>query len=133
MSERLLLDTHVWIWAVLEPERLVPGIAEALEDEANELWLSPISAWELIMLVEKGRVVLDRDPATWISDVASAVPFKDAVLTRQVAIESRRVQLVHDDPADRLIAASAIVHDLVLVTADERLLEAPGLRTLASR
>jgi PIN domain nuclease of toxin-antitoxin system len=133
VSERLLLDTHVWVWALLEPERLVPGIAEALEDESNELWLSPISAWELITLVEKGRVVLDRDPATWISDVSSAVPVRDAVLTRQVAIESRLVRLSHDDPADRFIAATAIVHDLVLVTADERLLEAPDLRTLANR
>jgi PIN domain nuclease of toxin-antitoxin system len=55
------------------------------------------------------------------------------VLTRQVAIESRLVRLSHDDPADRFIAATAIVHDLVLVTADERLLEAPDLRTLANR
>jgi PIN domain nuclease of toxin-antitoxin system len=133
VSERLLLDTHIWIWALLEPERLVPGIAEALQDEANELWLSPISAWELIMLVEKGRVALDRDPATWIADVSSAVPVRDAVLTRQVVIESRLVRLVHDDPADRFIAATAIVHDLVLVTADERLLEAPCLRTRANR
>jgi PIN domain nuclease of toxin-antitoxin system len=133
VSERLLLDTHVWVWALLEPERLVPEVAETLEDEANELWLSPISAWELIMLVEKGRVILDRDPATWISDVSSSVPVRDAVLTRQVAIESRRVRLSHDDPADRFIAATAIVHDLVLVTADARLLEAPDLRTLANR
>jgi PIN domain nuclease of toxin-antitoxin system len=133
VSERLLLDTHVWIWALLEPERLVPAVVEALENEVNELWLSPISAWELIVLVEKGRVVLDRDPAAWISDVSRAVPLRDAVLTRQVAIQSRLVQLSHDDPADRFIAATAIVHDLVLVTADQRLLEAPGLRTLANR
>ncbi len=41
---RLLLDTHIWIWALLEPERLAPAVAEALEHEDNELWLSPISA-----------------------------------------------------------------------------------------
>lgn len=133
MSDRLLLDTHVWVWALLEPERLVPGVAAALEDESNELWLSPISAWELIVLVERGRIVLDREPATWIADVSGAVPLRDAVLTRQVAIQSRLVGLAHDDPADRFIAATAIVHDLVLVTADERLLGAPNVRTLANR
>ena len=61
------------------------------------------------------------------------MPLRDAVLTRQVAIESRLVPLSHEDPADRFIAATAIVHDLDLVTADERLLEARGLRTLANR
>jgi PIN domain nuclease of toxin-antitoxin system len=130
---KLLLDTHIWLWALLEPERLAPAVAEALEDEGNELWLSPISAWELIVLVERGRVILDRPPARWISDVSSAVPLRDAVLTRQVAIESRVVQLPHEDPADRFIAATAIVYDLTLVTADDRLLGVDGVRTLANR
>jgi PIN domain nuclease of toxin-antitoxin system len=133
VSEGLLLDTHIWIWALLEPERLAPAVVAALEDDANELWLSPISASELVLLVEKGRIVLDRDPATWISDVSNAVPLRDAVLTRRVAIESRLVQLSHDDPADRFIAATAIVHDLVLVTADDRLLAARDVPTLANR
>jgi PIN domain nuclease of toxin-antitoxin system len=130
---RLLLDTHIWVWALLEPERLSPAVAEALEDEGNELWLSPISAWELMVLVERGRVVLDRDPARWISDVSSAVPLRDAVLTRQVAIESRLVPVSHEDPADGFIAATAAVYDLTLVTADDRLLGVDGVRTLANR
>ncbi len=130
---RLLLDTHIWLWALLEPERLAPAVAEALEDEGNELWLSPISAWELIVLVEKGRVVLDREPVRWISDVSSAVPLRDAVLTRDVAIESRRLHLPHADPADRFIAATASLFDLTLVTADDRLLALDGVRTLANR
>lgn len=130
---RLLLDTHIWLWALLEPERLVPPVAEALEGEANELWLSPISAWELIVLAEKGRVVLDREPARWIADVSRAVPVRDAVLTRQVAIESRRLRLSHEDPADRFIAATARIYELTLVTADERLLGLDGVPTLANR
>lgn len=130
---RLLLDTHIWIWALLEPERLVPAVAGALEQEDNELWLSPISAWELIVLVEKGRVVLDRDPARWISDVSRHAPLRDAPLTHAVAIESRRLRLRHEDPADRFIAATASVYDLTLVTADERLLELDDVRTLPNR
>jgi PIN domain nuclease of toxin-antitoxin system len=130
---RLLLDTHIWIWALLEPERLAPAVADALEDESNELWLSPISAWELIVLVEKGRVVLDREPVRWISDVSSAVPLRDAVLTRDVAIESRRLRLPHEDPADRFIAATASVYDLTLVTADDRLLGLDGVRIVPNR
>ncbi len=53
---RLLLDTHIWIWSVAEKSRLRPRVLKALENPANELWLSPISVWEFLMLVEKGRL-----------------------------------------------------------------------------
>lgn len=130
---KLLLDTHIWLWSVLEPEHLAPRIAEALEEQSNELWLSPISVWELMVLVEKGRLVLDRPPARWIADVCGTVPLRDAPLTRHVAIESRRLTLSHQDPADRFIAATAKVYDLTLVTDDQRLLQIDGVRTFGSR
>lgn len=130
---RLLLDTHIWLWALLEPERLSPPVAAALESEDNELWLSPISAWELLVLADKGRVVLDREPARWIADVMAAVPLRDAVLTREVSVESCRLPLRHGDPADRFIAATASVYELTLVTADDRLLEVGRIRTLPNR
>ena len=47
---KLLLDTHIWLWSVLEPHRLSRRVAKALQDSSNELWLSPISIWELIVL-----------------------------------------------------------------------------------
>ena len=75
---RLLLDTHIWLWSLLEPAKLSQRVASELESAENELWLSPISIWELLILVEKGRVVLDRPPATWIAEVREAVPFQEA-------------------------------------------------------
>lgn len=58
---RLLFDTHVWLWSVLQPE-LVPGKVKAeLDRPSNELWLSPISIWELLTLSQRGRVVLARN------------------------------------------------------------------------
>jgi len=125
---KLLLDTHIWLWSVLEPERLAPQIGEALEEPKNELWLSPISVWELLVLVERGRVELDRSPTRWVADVCDRIPLKDAPLTRPVAIESRRLALSHQDPADRFIAATAKVYDLALVTADERMSTIDGVR-----
>jgi PIN domain nuclease of toxin-antitoxin system len=56
---KLLLDTHIWIWSFLEPRRIAPRTAEVLQDPINEKWLSPISLWELMTLVEKGRMVLN--------------------------------------------------------------------------
>ena len=59
---KLLLDTHIWLWSLLEPERLGSQVRLALEKNGNELWLSPISVWEALMLVERGRLVVEADP-----------------------------------------------------------------------
>lgn len=126
---RLLLDTHIWIWSLLEPERLTRRVARKLQDPTNELWLSPISVWETLLLAERGRIQLEVSPIRWIRAVLREFPVRDATLTREVATLSRAVDLPHQDPADRFIAASAIVYDLTLVTADERLLRSKKYRT----
>lgn len=59
---KLLLDTHIFVWNLLEPRRLAPRVAGALEDPSNELWLSPIVVWEILVLAEKGRLTLRPDP-----------------------------------------------------------------------
>ena len=128
---RCLLDTHILLWSLLEPDRLAAPVREALEDAGNELWISPISLWEICLLVEKGRVVVDSaDPESWIRAVLSTVPLIEAPLTGEVALRSRTVELPHQDPADRFLAATALVFDLVLLTADERLLNSSQLNTL---
>ena len=126
---RLLLDTHIFLWSLLEPERLRPEVAAALEDKSNELWLSPIVIWEVLMLAERGRVVLQPDAVTWVRRALEKVPFREAALTHEVAIQSRLVELHHRDPADRFLAATALVYDLTLVTADERLLKSSSVPT----
>lgn len=98
----------------------------ALEDPENEAWLSPISVWETLILVERGRLALQPDADTWIRTCLAQSPVTEAPLTREVALESRRIQPAHEDPADRFLAATARVYDLTLVTADERLLGAGG-------
>lgn len=128
---KLLLDTHIWIWSLLEPERLSRRVARRLEDSANELWLSPISVWETLLLAERGRIQLEVSPTRWVELALHDFPIRDATLTRQVATVSRVVDLPHQDPADRFIAASAIVYELTLVTADERLLRSKKYRTVS--
>jgi len=118
---KLLLDTHIFLWSLLEPARLAKRVASELENPANELWLSPISTWEVVILAEKGEIILNPDPVTWIRGVYRAIPFKEAPLNHEVAIESRIIELTHQDPADRFLAATALVWGLTLVTADERL------------
>jgi len=130
---RYLLDTHVWVWSLLEPDRLPRRVVQALEKPGNELWLSPISVWELVMLVERGRIVLDGDVGAWVDEALQRAPLKEAPLTLEVALETHRVRLEHRDPADRFLVATARVFDLTLVTADARLIEVKDLSVLAAR
>jgi PIN domain nuclease of toxin-antitoxin system len=130
---RLLLDTHIWLWSLLAPDRLTRRVTLALRAQSNELWLSPISIWETLVLVERGRLELDSDPVLWVREQLARVSFKEAPLNSDVAIESRAIDLPHRDPADRFLAATARVYELTLVTADERLLGAKGFSTLANR
>ena len=131
----LLLDTHIWLWSHTEPERLTKRVTAALTDDGNQLWLSPISIWEFLLLAERGRVrVRDGNaPPDWVEAALSRAPMHDAPLSREVAIRSRSVRLEHEDPADRFLAATADVYELTLVTGDDRVLRGKGFRTLANR
>ena len=130
---RLLLDTHIWLWLASDPDRLVASVAAELEDPSNERWLSPISAWELMVLAEKKRVRLEPDPAAWLSNALRKRPFREAAITHEVALQTRYLDLPHHDPADRILAATAVVYDLTLVTADARLLRSKSFPTLPNR
>jgi PIN domain nuclease of toxin-antitoxin system len=121
---KLLLDTHILLWCLLEPERLSDKVTRELENPANEIWISPITTWEIIILAEKGRVELTDEPVAWMQNVLNSVPLKQATLNHEVAIQSRLIKLPHQDPADRFIAASAAVYDLILVTSDKNLIKA---------
>ena len=130
---KFLLDTHIWLWGHQEPARLARRLALALEDEANELWLSPLSVWEALLLNAKGRIALEPTAEEWIALALSKVPMKEAPLTTEVAVATQHIQLPQPDPVDRFLAATARVFDLTLVTADERLLHGTGFSTLANR
>ncbi|GIW41494.1 MAG: ribonuclease VapC [Candidatus Binatia bacterium] len=127
---RLLLDTHVWIWSLLEPTRLGRRALSALRNRRSELWLSPVSTWEFLILVERGRVQIDAPPEDWLRDAMERAPLREAPLTHEIALASRSVDLPHDDPADRFLAATARVLDLTLVTADRRMMRSRSFSVL---
>lgn len=129
---RLLLDTHVWLWSRIEPDRLSSPVMRALEDRENDLWLSPISVWETLLLIERGRIEVSGPGEGWIRNALVSGPIRDAPLTREVALMSHCVDAIGQDPADRFIAASAIVHELTLVTADKRLAGSTQYRVLVN-
>jgi len=130
---KLLLDTHIWVWSALDRARLSARLTAALENPSNELWLSPISLWEVLTLCQKQKLTLHPNPQAWITNALDAVPMREAQITYLVAQETARVQLHHRDPADRFLVATARVFDLTLVTADEHLIKARQVPVLANR
>ena len=127
-----LLDTHILLWSLREPDRLSSRVRKLLGNPKNDLWLSPISLWECLILENKGRLKLSPDAQTWGRNLLKTSPLREARLTFEVALRSREVKLAHEDPADRFLAATASVYDLTLITADAKLLGGHGFKVLAS-
>ncbi len=128
---KLLLDTHIWLWSLADPKRLSRRVLRELRDDGNELWLSPVSTWEAILLHAKGRIRLHGALRDWMANATAH--FREAPLTHEIVLTAQELPLPQQDPADRFLAATAAVLGLVLVTADDRLLGMGKIATLANR
>jgi PIN domain nuclease of toxin-antitoxin system len=126
-SDLLILDTHIWIWAINgNVDRLSTEGLKAIEiaSQNNQLGVCAISVWEVGMLESKGRVQLGKVCLDWVRDALSAPGLRLLPLTPEIAIESSRLPGgLHGDPADRILAATSRIMKATLVTKDLKLLE----------
>ncbi len=130
----LLLDTHIWIWSVGERRRLSSRVLRELANTENQLWLSPISIWEVQFLHRKKRIQLEgMDVETWIRRALDIRPLNEASVTIDVALEIPKLNLAHGDPGDHFLVATAKVLGLTLVTSDERIIASGDVPTLSNR
>lgn len=127
----LLLDTHIWLWSLEDHKRLGKRVLAELRSPGNQVWLSPISTWEILTLNAKGRIRLPADFGAWVTKATS--PLMEAPLTHEIAVAARQLPWSHKDPADRFLAATAQILHLTLVTADVNLLGLGDISTLANR
>jgi PIN domain nuclease of toxin-antitoxin system len=127
---KLLLDTHIWLWGLAEPKRLSRQVHREMADAKNELWISPVSTWEMLLHV-KGRIRIHGGIQEWIAK-ATANTY-EAPLTHEIVLAAQELPLQHADPANRFLAATAKVLNLTLVTSDHRLLGLGNIATLANR
>lgn len=127
----VVLDTHAWIWWVNQSPELSRkaerGINKAMDAEA--VYISSISTWEVAMLVRQERLALTMEVREWIRACA-ALPFVHLVpVNNDIAVASVNLPPgLHKDPADRIIVATANLLDMPLVTRDRRLLDYPAVR-----
>lgn len=127
MSQKLLLlDTHIWIWAVnKEIDKLSATAIEAITqaESSQSLAVSAISVWEVGMLDAKGRITCNPDCSTWVNKALSFPGLKFIPLTPSIAILSSRLPgEIHGDPADRILAATCLQLNATLLTKDKKLL-----------
>jgi PIN domain nuclease of toxin-antitoxin system len=126
----ILLDTHVWIWAIERDSRLDRKHEKIIEEHSGQVFISAASLWEVSMLVSKQRMTPIFPLRRWLDFATAAVGLPILPITTNVAAEAYELPgTFHDDPADRLIVATARVHDCILLTKDEKILDYPFVET----
>jgi PIN domain nuclease of toxin-antitoxin system len=117
---RILLDTHVLLWALAEPERLDPNCRVAIRSGDNEVLFSAASIWEIAIKAGLRRADFVADPRAVVAE-ALAAGFVELALHSTAAALVAELPLVHRDPFDRVLVAQAIAEPAFLYTADPRL------------
>ncbi|HCE42503.1 MAG TPA: VapC toxin family PIN domain ribonuclease [Lentisphaeria bacterium] len=128
---KILLDTCSIIWTVSNPERLTETAKSAITSKTSEIFVSPISCAEIACLSERGRIVLDRHWKTWFNHFVglnawTAIPIDLKIIQEAYSLPDR----FHDDPADRIIVATARAGELHIVTSDRKILDYPYVKTI---
>ncbi len=122
----LLLDTHVWIW-LMEGRMELNSEQQQIIDEATQhsvVAIPAISVWEVAMLVEKGRIKLEKPLLAWVKEALALPGIELKPLTPEIAVESSQLPNgFHGDPADRMIVATSRIHQLSLMTHDQKILD----------
>jgi len=126
----IVADTHAWVWWTASAELLSKRARRELES-SSEIGVAAISCWEVAMLVEKGRLQLDRDPLTWLKQALAQPKIRLLTLTPEIAVLSSKFAAeIPGDPADRIIAATASLQRARLATKDMRLRKASSVETV---
>lgn len=128
---RYLLDTHVWIWSQESPERLGIKARRELSDLEQERFVSPISTLEIARLIDLGLLRLKHAFSEWKDVSLANLHAATVALTHEIAWEAYNLPgKFHNDPADRVLVATARIEKLTLITADDLILRYPHVKAL---
>lgn len=122
---KILLDTHVWLWCLNADPILTKTFTTSFEKSLKEqlVLVSPMSIWEIGMLVVKGRIEIEMDVLDYVNSALEIPGISLCTITPRIAIQSTRLPgEVHGDPVDRLLIATAHEENAVLVTCDKKIL-----------
>lgn len=125
-QHKILLDTHVWLWVMEGNPELSKSFCQALEhlEALEHIYISAISIWEIGMLVAKKRIEIEMDCLDWVEQALSSPGLQLCPISPRIAIQSTRLPgIIHGDPADRILLATAHEENAVLITCDAKLLD----------
>lgn len=132
MKEMILLDTHVWWWAVNEPGRLSDRALKLIHKcPPGQRAIASISIWEFAMMVSKAKVEIKIPPEQWLDHAVNKTGIHVYDLNPKVVCEACNLPgKFHSDPADRIIVATARINSLTLISKDRKILEYPFVDAL---
>lgn len=126
----IILDTHAWIWYVTESEKLSINAFNQIKD-TDVCGVSAISCWEIAMLISKGRLKLNISTKDWIYKALNFDKIELIPLSPDISIKSTELdKSFHNDPADRIITATALVFDCELITKDKKISNYSKVKTI---
>lgn len=125
----ILLDTHVWLWYLSEDPRLPRSLGIFIDEHDGGRFLSALSVYEFGVLTRKGRFRIVGPNDGWLRDARRKVPVAEAPVTDEIAAVAATLDIPTNDPIDRLIAATAQVEHLELLSIDRALQDIPGVVT----
>lgn len=126
----IILDTHAWIWYVTESEKFSINAFNQIKD-TDVCGVSAISCWEIAMLISKGRLKLNISTKDWIYKALNFDKIELIPLSPDISIKSTELDnSFHNDPADRIITATALVFDCELITKDKKISNYSKVKTI---
>jgi PIN domain nuclease of toxin-antitoxin system len=126
----LLFDTHAFVWLASIPKELSKPARRAIQENADNLYISSISALEIAMLVKRERLSLPLDPADFIDRALRQHGIHEIPLDRSIAIASTCLPDIHNDPFDRIIVATAQLNGMSIVSRDPILRSYPEVKII---
>jgi PIN domain nuclease of toxin-antitoxin system len=118
---RLLLDTCTFLWIAEDSPRLSGRAADLCSDPQNSVYLSAVTAWEIAVKYELGKLGLPSRPSVFVPEARTRLGFTQLPLSESVALSLERLPKLHSDPSDRLLVCQAQIANLTIVTPDPRI------------
>lgn len=115
---RLLLDTHAFLWWIADDERLSPRGRALLADGANEVFVSAVCAWEIVVKARLGRLEVPEPVDRFVTAQLEASAFLPLSISMRHALGLASLPDVHSDPFDRMLASQAVAEEMTLVSGD---------------
>lgn len=126
---RYLLDTHIILWWLTSPEKVVPKVRKIISDRKNKIFLSSVSFWEMAIKQSLGRLTVPKN----VLEVLISEGFEILHLTAEEGLSVSDLPFIHNDPFDRILIIQAKLNNLVFITNDSKILGYPVITIDASK